>query len=273
MSELKIIENDLVPVYETDKGVKVVNGRELHQVLQSGQDFSTWVKKRLAECDAEENKDFSTAPQIYGTANGGHSTRTEYIILLDTAKEMAMLERNEKGKQVRKYFIAVEEKYKQTVVNMSELSPELQMFNQIFTSVAQQQLEQKRLAEKQEQIEHKVNAVVDTFQKTDDEEDFKAWCKRCISKIVNIGNYTNGKDKSELFRNAWNESFERLNQKRPCKLKQRVVNAKGIALDNGKTKTWIEQNINNLSVISGDKDLRPAYESVMREMMIYYCVS
>ena len=202
-----------------------------------------------------------------------NATMIEYIIKLDTAKEMAMLERNEKGKQVRKYFIAVEEKYKQAVVNMSELSPELQMFNQIFTSVAQQQLEQKRLAEKQEQIEHKVNAVVDTFQKTDDEEDFRAWCKRCISKIVNIGNFTNGADKSELFRNAWNESFERLNQKRPCKLKQRVINAKGIALDNGKTKTWIEQNINNLSVISGDKDLRPAYESVMREMMIYYCVS
>ena len=55
MNELKVIENQIVPVYETDKGIKVVNGRELHQALGSKQDFSTWIKKRLSECDAEEN--------------------------------------------------------------------------------------------------------------------------------------------------------------------------------------------------------------------------
>lgn len=115
-------------------------------------------------------------------------------------------------------------------------------------------------------------AITDTFQKSNDEDDFKSWCKRCISKIIHIGKFANGSNTNELFRNAWNESFDRLNQKRPCNLKQRVINAKGIALESGKTKTWIEQNINNLSVIATDKDLRPAYESVMREMMIYYCV-
>lgn len=119
MIDLKVIENEIVPVYETEKGIKVVNGRELHAVLESKQDFSTWVKRRLAECDAEENEDFDTAPQIYGTANGGHSTRNEYLIKLDTAKEMAMLERNDKGKQVRKYFIAVEKKYKKAYVPMT----------------------------------------------------------------------------------------------------------------------------------------------------------
>ena len=98
MKNLKVIENELVPVYQTSTGEKVVNGRELHEVLGSKQDFSTWVKKRLTECDAVENEDFDTVPQIYGTANGGHSTRKEYIIKLDIAKEMAMLERNEKGK-------------------------------------------------------------------------------------------------------------------------------------------------------------------------------
>lgn len=58
MQNLTVIENQIVPVYETDKGIKVVNGRELHQVLGSKQDFSTWIKKRLLECDAEENEDY-----------------------------------------------------------------------------------------------------------------------------------------------------------------------------------------------------------------------
>lgn len=48
MNNLKLIENQIVPVYETDKGIKVVNGRELHQVLGSKQDFSTWINRRLS---------------------------------------------------------------------------------------------------------------------------------------------------------------------------------------------------------------------------------
>lgn len=50
----------------------------------------------------------------------------EYLIKLDTAKEMAMLERNEKGKQVRRYFIQVEKKYKEKSTDLSDLSVELQ---------------------------------------------------------------------------------------------------------------------------------------------------
>ena len=109
MYSLTVIDNELVPVYLTDKGEKVVNGRELHSVLQSKQDFSTWVKKRLNECDAKENKDFV---RFHEKMEGNNATMIEYIILLDTGKEMAMLERNEKGKQVRRYFIKVDEKYK-----------------------------------------------------------------------------------------------------------------------------------------------------------------
>lgn len=110
MDNLTVIDNELVPVYITDKGEKVVNGRELHSVLQSKQDFSTWVKKRLNECDAKENKDFV---RFHEKMEGNNATMIEYIILLDTGKEMAMLERNAKGKQVRRYFIKVDEKYKE----------------------------------------------------------------------------------------------------------------------------------------------------------------
>lgn len=127
MENLKLIDNELVPVYETDNGIKIVDGRELHAVLESKQDFSTWIKKRLNECDAIKNKDYSTAPQIYGTGNGGHSTRLEYTILLDTAKEMAMLERNEKGKRVRRYFIKIENKYKESQQSPLTLQQQIQL--------------------------------------------------------------------------------------------------------------------------------------------------
>ena len=125
MNKLTVIENELVPVYETSTGEKVVNGRELHSVLQSKQDFSTWAKARLKECDAIENEDYdlfhNSVEQVSGTKH-----RIDYIIKLDTAKEMAMLERNEKGKQVRRYFIQIEKKYKEN--SLADLSPELIRF-------------------------------------------------------------------------------------------------------------------------------------------------
>ena len=112
MSELKIIENKLVPVYETSTGEKVVNGRELWTVLESKQDFSTWVKKRLFECDAVENNDFDC---LHKKMEANNATMIEYIIKLDIAKEMAMLERNDIGQRVRKYFIDVEKRYKSDI--------------------------------------------------------------------------------------------------------------------------------------------------------------
>lgn len=121
MNDLTVIENELVPVYETSTGEKVVNGRELHSVLQSRQDFSTWVKARLKECDAIENEDYD---RFHKKMEANNATMIEYIIKLDIAKEMAMLERNEKGKQVRRYFIQIEKKYKSALLD--NLSPELQ---------------------------------------------------------------------------------------------------------------------------------------------------
>lgn len=112
MQELKLIENELVSVYKTSTGEKVVYGTELHAVLEVGRDYSTWVKGRLIECDAIEKEDFDSFPLNGGKPTGGRP-KQEYIIKLDTAKEMAMLERNEKGKQVRRYFIRVEKKYKE----------------------------------------------------------------------------------------------------------------------------------------------------------------
>ena len=110
MKELKVIENELVPVYETSTGEKVVYGTELHAVLEVRSKFADWIKNRINDCEALENEDFQSFSKIL---EKGGRPQTEYIIKLDIAKEMAMLERNEKGKQVRRYFIQIEKKYKE----------------------------------------------------------------------------------------------------------------------------------------------------------------
>lgn len=108
MNKLEIIENELVPVYETSTGEKVVYGSELHEVLGVRTPYKDWSTRRLNDIDAVENEDFEAA-QICAPSG---QTKKDHIIKLDIAKEMAMLERNEKGKQVRRYFIQIEKKYK-----------------------------------------------------------------------------------------------------------------------------------------------------------------
>lgn len=125
MKNLTVIENELVPVYETSTGEKVVYGSELHTVLGAPSVYREWIKRRISDIDAIEDEDFQGVE--ISTPSG--QTKKDHIIKLDTAKEMAMLERNEKGKQVRRYFIQVEKKYKekkQQLADLSDLSVELQ---------------------------------------------------------------------------------------------------------------------------------------------------
>jgi len=109
MENLMLIENGLIKVYKTDKGEYVVDGRELWKGLESRQKFTDWVTARLAECDAVENEEFFI--NLGKTSEQGGRPTKEYIIKLDTAKEMAMLEHNEIGKQYRRYMINIEKKY------------------------------------------------------------------------------------------------------------------------------------------------------------------
>lgn len=119
MSDLKIIENDLVPVYETSTGERVVYGTELHVALGIKSPYREWSARRLKDCDSIKDEDY-TSVEI-PTLSGG-TPRKEHIIKLDIAKEMAMLERNEKGKQVRRYFIKIEKKYKEKIYSLNTIT-------------------------------------------------------------------------------------------------------------------------------------------------------
>lgn len=131
MQNLTVIENELVPVYETSTGEKVVYGTELHEVLGVKSKFADWIKNRLNDCEAVEKEDFETFSKILEKGRPS----VDYIIKLDTAKEMAMLERNEKGKQVRRYFIQVEKKYREGTTRPRTALEQLLLQNQAILEV------------------------------------------------------------------------------------------------------------------------------------------
>lgn len=77
--------------------------------MKVGRDFSTWIKNRISEYQFSENVDF-LIPQNWGAkkGRGGDRRSVDYLLTLDMAKELAMLERNETGRSIRRYFIQKE---------------------------------------------------------------------------------------------------------------------------------------------------------------------
>ncbi|EAW4991463.1 phage antirepressor Ant [Salmonella enterica] len=107
----------LIPVFNgtiNNESTLLCNARDLHEFLEVGKDFSTWIRTRITEYGFVENQDFILLPKNgeQKIGRGGHN-RKDYHLALDTAKELAMVERNEQGRQVRRYFIECEKKLHQ----------------------------------------------------------------------------------------------------------------------------------------------------------------
>lgn len=257
---LKVIEHDLVPVYETDVGEKVVDGRELHEALKSKQDFSTWVKRRLSACDARENKDFTlvhnSVEQVSGTKH-----RVDYIIKLDIAKEMAMLEQTEIGKEVRKYFIAIEEKYNNAISNRTNLSPTLQMVYALADNSARIELEQKRQAEQLDKVEQTVSNMKEIL--TTPIGDWQAEINTRIREIA----INSGMDYEVLYTKMYGE----LETTAHCSLKSLQTNKKKRMEKAGNTKTAITAGTKRIAIIADKPQLKAIFEGIVRRYAMSYC--
>ena len=104
-----------------ENGANLVSARELHSFLEVGKDFTSWIKSRVGKYGFEESVDFTTvwsdtksgdAVSFNGNANSmaAKGCRVDYIIKISMAKELSMVENNDKGREARKYFIECERK-------------------------------------------------------------------------------------------------------------------------------------------------------------------
>lgn len=94
----------------------LVNARDLHQFLESKQHFADWIKNRINEYGFTQDVDFLGVHTVMSTEAGFFGRRektvTDYHLSLDMAKELCMVERNDKGRQARRYFIEMEKQAK-----------------------------------------------------------------------------------------------------------------------------------------------------------------
>jgi anti-repressor protein len=111
------MSHDLIPVINRQVGedaVQTVNARDLHAFLDVGKMFAHWIKDKIEQYGFVENRDYGVFAEFGNNPLGGRPS-AEYALTLDMAKELAMVQNNEKGRQVRLYFIECERRAKTVV--------------------------------------------------------------------------------------------------------------------------------------------------------------
>ncbi len=141
--------NDNAPLIRVEQrnGNQVVSARELFEFLQGSERFSRWIE-RMFEYGFENGKDYTPYQNVH-PQNGQEIT--DYALTLPTAKEIAMLQRNDKGKQARQYFLDCEKALHQVIA--SKPMDTLDIMSMAIQQMREQREELKAISEKQESFE------------------------------------------------------------------------------------------------------------------------
>ena len=99
--------NELLKINTTDSERITVSARDLYEFLEATERFNSWFD-RMKQYGLTDGEDFTSVKKFTVVNNGAHKEIDDYQLTIDTAKQIAMLQRNEKGTQARKYFIQVE---------------------------------------------------------------------------------------------------------------------------------------------------------------------
>lgn len=242
----------------------MTTAKKLYEFLElDSRNYSRWCKNNITENEfAEENVDYWSFV-IDEERNFNPNPTTDYKLTAHFAKKLSMKGNGAKAEEARDYFTTLEERVKQKVIDFNQLSPELQMFQKIFNSVAEQQLEQKRQAEQLNHVEQRVESIrevvaLDTTSWRDDTGNIL----RKISMELGGG---------QAYSQVRAESYELLSKRMGVNLKQRLTNKRRRMADEGICKSTRDK-LSYVDIIAEDKKLIEGYTAIVKEMAIRYGV-
>jgi anti-repressor protein len=133
------MNSQLIPVVVRSVGndsIPTVNARELHVFLENRDHFATWIKDRIEQFNFVENQDFVT----FSENSEKGRPRQEYALTLDMAKELSMVERNDKGKEARLYFIDCERQLKKAALDPMQVLNDPAMMRRLLLTYSEKVL-------------------------------------------------------------------------------------------------------------------------------------
>lgn len=232
--------------------------RALYEFLSGEKShFSRWAEKNIENNEFyEENKDWWGFAIV---ANGNNCK--DYRLTTDFAKHLSMESHSARGKEARQYFITVEDKAKEMVINRSQLSPQMQMLMGMVEAQAKQELEQKRQAEQVNRIEQTVSNMKEIFT-----EPIGDW-KNDINARVREISIKSGIEYQELYGQMYGE----LENTAHCSLKRLQDNKKVRMEKAGNTKTAIKEGTTKIAIIYEKPQLKAIFEGIVKRYAMRYC--
>lgn len=248
----------------------MTTAKRLYEFLElNPSNYSKWYKKNITENEfAIENEDYFYSYQSTNEQGRGKFAQ-DFKLTAHFAKKLSMKGTGERAEQAREYFTRLDEKMKELAVSRSQLSPLLQLL--INMELKQKEQEQRILAlESGNSIGQQEPAPKRSQNNlTDAERESRRWVLRAIGKIAEGPFFNELPNRYQL---VYRESYDRLERKADCMLDEIVADAKDDAKKKGASKVKIK-NITRQSVIAGDAELRAKYTSVIKDMMLMYCMN
>lgn len=195
------MNNELIKITKDENGNSVVSGRELHDFLGVQTKYTQWFE-RMVSYGFTENVDFIGFSQKREKPTDGRPT-IDHALTLDMAKEISMIQRTEKGKQARQYFIEVEKEYKKQIgQSQFRLPKNLTEMSTMFFDVMKDQ--DKKIEEQSEKVNFLMNLSGLTSPRN------KELTKARNKKIIQVcgGSETNSYQDKSLRSKLYNELFK-----------------------------------------------------------------
>lgn len=234
---------------------------KLYSFLELSQsNYSKWCKTNITDNEfATENEDYWRFVIEY-ESGVGVKQREDYKLTAHFAKKLSVKGNGEKAEQAREYFTAVEEKVKQTAIDRSQLSPQLQLMNMLVESMNKAELEQKRQAQQIEQVQTTVDNMKEIFT-----QPIGDWRNEINARIREIS-IKSGIDYQTLY----NELYGRLETIAHCSLQRLQDNKRSRMEKAGNTKTAIREATTKIAIIYEKPQFKAIFEDVVRRYAMAY---
>lgn len=269
MNNLQIFNKDIIPVYTTDEGNKVVMGRELHEKLGIKDKYTDWMQ-RMIGAGFIEGSDYFTLREKPKRKDGTEmpGERINHIMTLDMAKHIAMIQRTPQGMAIRQKLIELEKSFS---VPQIQVGNSLQALNLLVQSLNEQQDAMNRL-------QVNVDAQSAAIEKLEEQNELNRqaftmnpgnWRENATAVVGSIVRKKTGgemKGSGPVYEEVWNEIYGMMKSEFHKDMKRRKMNLE---------KEFPKRTFSNLEVIdrAGDRNqLISILQSVLCKMCIRYGV-
>lgn len=252
---LSVFSSEVIPVYTTDTGEKVVIGRELHEKLKIKTEYKDWFP-RMCEYGFSDGEDYSSFLSDRSDGLPG-KPKTNHIMSLDMAKHIAMIQRTPEGMEIRQKLIDLEKETQRPMTEAEILAGQAQLLVRMERAQAEQ-------AEQITAVNKRIDDIGEVISLNPN-----SWRTETRSMIIKIAHRLGG---NEYIRDVQTEIFKLIDSRAGVSLETRLTNQRKRMAYEGICKSK-QDRLNKVDIIALDKKLIEIYLAVVKEMSVKYGVA